>query len=293
MFVSQDEMTLRAARHYDAQRNDRNERMARVRWCVNNHMGLGRYEGMAPECLAQETLTSILDDLENNQTEALIARMGSVTARHRVLDAGCGRGGPAFRLHLRSGCSVDGVTVSDYQRGVASESAVRLGVDDRVRFHLMNYCELRFPDESFDLVFTNETTMHAFRLDDLFAEFSRVLSAGGRYTLATWAANEDLGACEEHDAINRNYQCLIHSRAEYVTCLRRQGFEILSYEDLTELAIPYWTLRAHWAMRSGIESAFLEGHRSRTLLYLMISARKRRPAEQRRMAMEPDLSGSP
>src|SRR5262249_20109536 len=147
-----------------------------------------------------------------------------------------------------------------------------------------SYVDLRFAAGAYDRAFTNETTMHAFRLDDLFAELHRVLRPGGRYTLATWAANDDLDAYEGIGTINRNYQCLIHSRADYLGALHRQGFEIVSYEDLTELAIPYWSLRSRWAMRSGIESAFLEGHRSRKLLYLMISARKRDARGARRDA---------
>ena len=112
MFHSQEEMVARASRHYDGQRNDRNERMARDRSRVNNHMGIGRYHAT---CVAgqlpQSRLTRILDDLENNQTACLIERMGTVSAHDRVLDAGCGRGGPAFTLHDRTGCSIDGVTI--------------------------------------------------------------------------------------------------------------------------------------------------------------------------------------
>jgi geranyl diphosphate 2-C-methyltransferase len=268
-------MVARAAAHYNAQRLDRNERMARDPRRINNHMGIGRYDGPPPEDLDQETLTGILDDLENSQTEYLVNRMGAVDPAHRALDAGCGRGGPAFALHARTGCRIDGVTVSEYQLEFARNAAHASRVDDAVRFHFGNYVDLPFGPASFDLAFTNETTMHAFRLGALFAELHRVLRPGGRYTLATWAANEAFRENEFLDVINRNYQCLIHTREEYVSSLHERGFELVVHDDLTDLAIPYWALRSHWRWRSGIESAFLEGHRSRKLLYLMISARKR------------------
>jgi geranyl diphosphate 2-C-methyltransferase len=277
MFHSQEEMSARASRHYDAQKDDRNERMARDPSRVNNHMGIGYHDGvLSPGGLSQEQLTRILDDLENNQTAYLIERMGAVGAQARVLDVGCGRGGPAFTLHERTGCFIDGVTISAYQCAYASAVAETKGVGDRVRFHLMNYVDLRFADGSFDHAFSNETTMHAFDLGTLFAELHRVVRRGGRYTLATWAANEAFAHNEYLEPINRHYQCLIHSREDYVSSLVRRGFEIVAYDDLTDLAIPYWQLRCQWSQRSGIEHAFLEGHRSRKLLYLMISGTRER-----------------
>jgi geranyl diphosphate 2-C-methyltransferase len=275
MFQSQDEMVAHASRHYNRQRNDRNERMARDPSRVNNHMGIGRCaEAAFPGHLPQSRLTRILDDLENNQTTYLFDRMGPVSAFDRILDAGCGRGGPAFTLHDRTGCSIDGVTVSDYQWRYATALAEARGIGSRVRFHLMNYVDLQFPAGSFDQSFSNETTMHAFDLDDLFGEIHRVLRPGGRYTLATWAANEEFTDNPYVEPINRHYQCLIHTRHDYIASLEEQGFEIVANDDLTELAIPYWELRGHWEQRSGIEQAFLHGHRSRQLLYLMVSSTK-------------------
>lgn len=285
MFHSQEEMVISASRHYDSQQNDRNELMARDPGRVNNHMGIGRYDStLVPDAIPQKQLTGLLDDLENNQTAYLFDRMGQVPPSARVLDVGCGRGGPAFTLFERSRCAIDGVTISAYQLAYACRVARLKGIDDRVRFHFMNYVDLRFPDNSFDYAFSNETTMHAFRLDTLFRQLHRVLRPGGRYTLATWAANEECPRNDHLEAINRNYQCRIHSRAEYVSSLRRQGFEIVALDDLTDLAIPYWELRSHWSQRSGIESAFLHGHRSRTLLYLMIASVKM----QRATALSPE-----
>jgi geranyl diphosphate 2-C-methyltransferase len=269
-------MMTRAAQHYNRGRNDRNEQMARDPYRINNHMGIGRYQGKTPpEHLSQAEITGILDDLENNQTRYLLDRMGQVRASDRVLDAGCGRGGPAFTLYERSGCSIDGVTVSDYQLSRALDFARRRGIEHRVRFHYMSYVDLRFADGAFDHVFSNETTMHAFLLDELFAELNRVLCKGGRYTLATFAANEDFPDSKYIDEINDHYDCFVHTRREYVSALERQGFEIVVFDDVTELAIPYWEIRSLWEKRSGIEKAFLEGHRTRELLYLLISSIKK------------------
>ena len=66
----------------------------------------------------------------------------------------------------------------------------------------------------------------------------------------------------------------MNTRQEYVRALEAAGFDEIEVEDHTESAIPYWELRCHWQHRSGIETAFLGGHRSRKILYLLIRARR-------------------
>ena len=104
MFWSQEEMMIRASRRYHKRRNDQNEQMAGDPSRVNNHMMIGRHDGsFPPDRATHEELTGALGDLENSQTSYLIDRMGTVTRDARVLDAGCGRGGPAFMVFQRSG----------------------------------------------------------------------------------------------------------------------------------------------------------------------------------------------
>jgi geranyl diphosphate 2-C-methyltransferase len=267
-------MTAAAAAHYNLQSGDRNERMAASKDRVNNHQGIGRYSGPPAETLSKDALTRVLDELENNQTNELIRRMGPVARTHRVLDLGCGRGGPSFALFDKTGCETDGVTISEFQLDFARKVAATKGSSDRTRFHLMNFTDLKFAPGTFDHAFNNETCMHAHSLDQLFKEVFRALKPGGTYTIADWPVNEEFGRSEYSDRIDANYCCKLHTRANYLEGLKRQGFEVLKADDLTEEAIPYWQVRTHWHLRSGIEDAFLEGHQSRRILYMMFSARK-------------------
>ena len=271
--ATQQALTDGVRRYYDRQQSDRNLLLGGESGIVNHHFGIGDFDRrVALEDLSQEEIAAELHRLEMNQIDALLAHMGSVGPEQRVLDAGCGRGGTSFSIALRTGARVDGVTISPYQHRFASELAERRGLSERVRFHLMNYLKLAFPDASFDHVITSESTQYVLEVASLVEGFARVLRPGGRYTCATWCTNEEFAGSNEYEApINLHYGTHINSRADYLHAMQKCGFGAIEVDDLTELAIPYWELRCQWQHRSGVELDFLFGHRKRKILYLFIS----------------------
>lgn len=68
-------------------------------------------------------------------TDMVIERL-AVGPGSRVLDLGCGIGGPALRLHARTGAAVEGVTLSRDQVDDARRAAEIAGADHAVRFRV-------------------------------------------------------------------------------------------------------------------------------------------------------------
>ncbi len=98
--------------------------------------------------------------------------------RTRILDVGCGVGGPALYIHERYGCEIDGISTS--RRGVhlARQAARERGYEG-VRFHLADGTDNRFPDRTFDLVWMMEASHPISDKEALFRECRRVLKDGG------------------------------------------------------------------------------------------------------------------
>src|SRR6266850_1619053 len=154
---TQPEMTAGVRTYYDRQQQDRNLLLAGDSGIVNHHFGLGDFHRSQPlDAMSQGEIEAVLNQLEMNQIDALLERLGPIPGGARVLDAGCGRGGTSFVLLERSGATIDGVTISPYQQRFAHELAARRQISDRARFHLMDYLALDFADASLDFVFTNE-----------------------------------------------------------------------------------------------------------------------------------------
>src|SRR3546814_1923188 len=75
--------------------------------------------------------------------KAHIAAKLALKPGQRVLDIGCGWGGMALYLHENCGVDVLGITLSEEQLKVARERAKAAGVDDHVKFELIDYRDVR------------------------------------------------------------------------------------------------------------------------------------------------------
>ncbi|HEX4098736.1 MAG TPA: cyclopropane-fatty-acyl-phospholipid synthase family protein [Caulobacteraceae bacterium] len=83
--------------------------------------------------------------------EAQAAKKAHITAKlklepgMKVLDIGCGWGGLALELGARYGVEVLGVTLSEEQLAIAQRRAEEAGLQDRVRFSLTDFRDVRGP----------------------------------------------------------------------------------------------------------------------------------------------------
>jgi cyclopropane fatty-acyl-phospholipid synthase-like methyltransferase len=115
-------------------------------------------------------------------SERLVDRMLELVEldeNSRVLDVGCGIGTPAFHIHRRFGCYVEGISTS--RRGVeeANRRSRELGYSEKVRFRVADGQDNQSPDNSFDVVWIMEAAHLMFDKARLFSECHRVLREGG------------------------------------------------------------------------------------------------------------------
>jgi geranyl diphosphate 2-C-methyltransferase len=211
-------------------------------------------------------------DLPAVRHRRLPDNLGRIAPSDRLLDGGSGRGGTSFMANQRFGCRVDGVTISEYQVGFANDQASRRGVDDTVRFHFRNMLDAGFDTGVMQGIWTNETTMYV-DLFELYAEFSRLLSFGGRYVCITGCYNDVTGGRSKSvSRIDEHYTCNIHPRSAYFKAMAANGLVPINVIDLTAQTIPYWELRAKSSVATGIEEPFLTAYREGSFHYLLIAA---------------------
>ncbi|MGK5544268.1 SAM-dependent methyltransferase [Streptomyces sp. URMC 127] len=264
--------------YYDNKRNDAlNLGLGEIDGFYHHHFAVGDFNRQVLQLTGEERERSVnaeMHRMETRQVQALVEALRPVSPQERVLDAGSGRGGTAFLLHQEFGCRIDGVNISTYQNQFAREQAVRHACADRVRFHDRNMALTGFPEGSFDYVVTNETTMYV-ELNETFAEFTRLLKPGGRYVLLTWCINDAVAPHNpESEAIDRHYHCHTHRRSSYLRALLNSRLIPYQIDDLTRSATPYWELRSHSSLATGIEKHYLDGYRNDHVNYMRISARK-------------------
>jgi ubiquinone/menaquinone biosynthesis C-methylase UbiE len=167
----------------------------------------------------------------------------------RVLDIGCGLGGPACLLAARHGAHVVGTDLEppliEHSRRRASE----LGVADRTEFVVVEAGPLDFDDESFDLVMSSGGVTQTADKLGTFRDCLRVLKPGGTFSLYDWMKcegeySEDMRYWFEMEGLT--YAMVTPANQESI--LREAGFESVTVTDrsdwyTTEVRAEYDRLR--------------------------------------------------
>ena len=104
----------------------------------------------------------------------------------KVLDVGCGVGGPAREIARFSGANIVGLNNNDYQISRATHYAAKAGMSDQLKFTKGDFMQMSFPNGIFDAVYAIEATVHAPRLEGVYSEIFRVLKPGGVFGVYEW-----------------------------------------------------------------------------------------------------------
>lgn len=104
----------------------------------------------------------------------------------RVLDIGCGIGGPAFVLAGKYGARVVGTDLEAPLIERARERARSLGLGENTEFLTVTAGPLDFADESFDMVMSCGAFTQTPDKVEMFEECRRVLRPGGTVSCYEW-----------------------------------------------------------------------------------------------------------
>ncbi|MBB5851261.1 SAM-dependent methyltransferase [Amycolatopsis umgeniensis] len=186
------------------------------------------------------TYEQALENLTDQIIDRVVAGPGD-----RVLDVGCGIGGPAIRLASRTGANVVGISNVATQIERASARASSENMAEQVRFEQADALELPFPDESFDAAIAIESLIHMDRGPAL-SEIARVLRPGGVLTAADFCLNAVV--TPERQQVLDRYRDLdslspFHRFDEFPPMLRRAGLEPLELLDASthvEKSVKMW-----------------------------------------------------
>lgn len=172
--------------------------------------------------------------------EHYLAHVMGLRDNMRVLDVGCGVGGPAREMVKFSGCNVIGLNNNDYQIERATHYAAKQGLSNKLKFTKGDFMQMSFPDNSFDAVYAIEATVHAPSLEGIYSEIFRVLKPGGVFGVYEWLMtdNYDNGnphhreirlGIEQGDGISNMEKIEVALEA-----MKKAGFQLEVNEDLAD-----------------------------------------------------------
>jgi phosphoethanolamine N-methyltransferase len=151
----------------------------------------------------------------------------------RVLDIGCGTGGPAVVLARDKGARMTCIDVEPQLIARGHRLAAEAGVADRIAFRLVEPGPLPFEAAAFDAVFSKDALIHIPDKKALYQETLRVLRPGGVFAASDWLS----GAGAAEDPAFRRYVELGHltftmaTAEETAAIMREAGFEAVTTVD--------------------------------------------------------------
>ncbi|CAK1360050.1 Sterol 24-C-methyltransferase erg-4 [Cercospora beticola] len=169
----------------------------------------------------------------------LALKMG-LQENQKVLDVGCGVGGPAREICKFSGANITGLNNNDYQIERATQYAKKEGLDHKLNYVKGDFMQMSFEDNTFDAVYAIEATVHAPSLEGIYSEIFRVLKPGGVFGVYEWLMTDAYDndnprhreirlGIEQGDGISNMEKIEVALKA-----MKAAGFELELNEDLAD-----------------------------------------------------------
>jgi len=166
----------------------------------------------------------------------LAGRLG-VPKGAKLLDCGCGVGGPARNISAFTGAHVTGITINNFQVERGNTISAQKGVSDQVNLVQGDFMKLPFEDNSFDGVYAIEATCHAPNREGVYSEILRVLKPGGVFATYEWCLTDQFDRTnQEHLKIKKDIEegdglpDMCHTSV-CTKAVETSGFELLEARD--------------------------------------------------------------
>ncbi len=200
------------------------------------------------------------DDIKeaSRLTVEKMAEQVHLDAGHAVLDIGAGYGGAARYLARTRGCSVHCLNISAKQNATNRRLTAEQGLDDKVTVVHGAFEQVPEPDESFDVVWSQDAILHSGDREQVLREAFRVLKPGGRFIFTDPMQADDVPDGVLRPVYDRIHLESLGSFAFYRQAAKRVGFEEAALIPLTE-QIP----RHYGRVGAVLKKHYADGHGGR------------------------------
>ncbi len=189
---------------------------------------------------------------------AELAGAADIEPSSRVLDLGCGIGGPARYLAANFGCKVTGVDLSPGFIEAATYLTTRCGLADRVTLQVSDALHLLFEDAAFDAVLLQHVAMNIEDRAALYAAVRRILAPGGRF--ATYdVVLRDGDAIYPTPWARDSSTSFLLSESDTRAALEQAGFKVVLWRDDTQTALDWFKATMAGSPPSGLNLGVVMG----------------------------------
>jgi sterol 24-C-methyltransferase len=172
--------------------------------------------------------------------EYFLALQGGFFKGMKVLDLGCGVGGPARNIARFTGCNVIGVNNNEYQIGRGRRYDSRFGLNNLISYAKTDFCNTGFDSNAYDGAYAIEATCHATDKVKCYSEIFRVLKPGAAFVCYEWIITDKYDhSNEEHRRIRHGIELgnslpTLETAKQVVKAMEDSGFIVEDNFDVCE-----------------------------------------------------------
>ncbi len=181
----------------------------------------------------------------SHRTVERIANMIEGLNEHtRVLDIGSGYGGSARHLARHFGCHVACLNLSEIQNERNREKNRAAGLELAINVVDGSFEDIPAPDESFDVIWSQDSILHSSQRARVFAEVNRVLAPGGQFIFTDPMCNPDTPRKDLMPILKRIHLDSLGSVEYYRDLAEGLDWEEADWVDLTDQLVNHYS-RVH------------------------------------------------
>lgn len=173
--------------------------------------------------------------------DRMLSKLPKLTESSSVLDIGAGYGGSMRHIVKATGCQAVCLNISETQNDTNRHKNRAAGLSDQIRVVHGVFEAIPEPDNSHDVVWSQDAILHSDQRAKVLAEVFRVLKPGGYFTFTDPMQADDVPEGVLQPVYDRLQLNSLGSMRFYREAAEALGFEVVEQEELTH------QLRTHYA----------------------------------------------
>ena len=157
--------------------------------------------------------------------------LGELKPDQKVLDLGAGYGGTARYLASTFGCQVVALNLSEVENDRDREMNRAVKLDHLIEVLDASFEEIPYPDDHFDVVWSQDSFLHSGDRDRVMQEAARVLKPGGTLIFTDPMQADDCPEGVLQPILDRIHLETLGSPAFFREAAKKYGLEEIGFEE--------------------------------------------------------------
>ncbi|NEO31727.1 MAG: methyltransferase domain-containing protein [Symploca sp. SIO3C6] len=175
-----------------------------------------------------------IHDASQRTVERIAQTLENINQNSRVIDLGAGYGGAARYLAKAYGCQVCCLNLSERQNQRNRQLNQEQILEQLIEVTQGSFEDIPYPDNSFDIVWSQDAILHSSDRTQVLKEIKRVLKSGGELVFTDPMQSETSPPGLLQPAFERLGISDMGSHHFYSKTLKNLGFEELNFIDISK-----------------------------------------------------------